>query len=241
VIEVLRTILALQKIDLRIRELEIKREELPKPVKIKEKELTELKNRAAELTERTSTCSSQTSLTESSLIEEREKLKKWEKRLNDIKTPREAMAMQREVETQKRTVKELEEKALILMEDAEKLKHEQEENNGRVTVLDAEYAVEKKELDGQIGEIEQKIAGEKKLRDVITPKIERHTLSRYEQIKPRRQGLVIVPIVEHRCSGCNMAVPPQQYNTIMADRSMEFCNSCQRILYLEETKESAKE
>ena len=36
------------------------------------------------------------------------------------------------------------------------------------------------------------------------------------------------------CGGCNMNLPPQVINEIMMKKNLIFCESCARILYIEE-------
>jgi predicted nucleic acid-binding Zn-ribbon protein len=63
-------------------------------------------------------------------------------------------------------------------------------------------------------------------------------MKKYSTIKMRR-GLALVPVRNGTCAGCNMNVPPLNYNTIQRGNSIEMCGNCNRIIYwdklLEET------
>lgn len=233
-IDLLRDFISLQEVDSRIHELESQAEAIPEPYRELKLQRDQITDKIEQLRTELVEFESKQSDKDSSLQEEREKVKKWEKRLVDIQTPREAMAMQREVETQKRINKELEEQALQIMEEIDKVKTELGELLEQRTALEADMAEMKAGLDEKVAEISSRIAEEKKARAKIVPGIDKRVLARYDQIRSRRQGLAVARIVEHRCSGCNMNVPPQQYNDILAGKSLEVCQSCQRILYIAE-------
>jgi predicted nucleic acid-binding Zn-ribbon protein len=57
-------------------------------------------------------------------------------------------------------------------------------------------------------------------------------LARYDRVRGARSGLGIVPAIAGRCNGCNMVVPPQVYNEIVACISLHACPSCHRILFV---------
>src|SRR6266545_2727346 len=121
---------------------------------------------------------------ESLLGMERDKVKKWEGRLGEIRTPREYAALSREIEiAKKRAVAD------------EKL---------------AALAVRR----GEAGKL-------------VDPGL----LAKYENIKRRRAGVAIAPVVGMTCKGCHRNVPPQLAITLQKANSIETCPNCHRIIY----------
>ena len=64
----------------------------------------------------------------------------------------------------------------------------------------------------------------------IEPKI----LSQYERILASRDGLAIVTVKGNSCGGCNMFVPPQVINLIKMYERIITCETCNRMLYINE-------
>jgi predicted nucleic acid-binding Zn-ribbon protein len=62
--------------------------------------------------------------------------------------------------------------------------------------------------------------------------IRRDVLAKYDAIR-RRRGFAVVPAQRGVCMGCNMALPPQLFNTLQRGESIEYCPSCHRIVYFE--------
>src|SRR3989337_908884 len=146
---------------------------------------------------------------ESKLSGNKDKIKKAEVKLFEIKTYREYEALQKEIGDVKKANADLEEDILKEMETLEGLE------------------TEVKEKENTLNEKEKK-----KMVSLINPEI--HTL--YERIR-RRNGVVIVQARNELCTGCNMNIPPQLFNEVLTSKRMIQCPNCQRILYCEETTE----
>jgi predicted nucleic acid-binding Zn-ribbon protein len=75
-------------------------------------------------------------------------------------------------------------------------------------------------------------------RDGIAPKLRPTTLKRYDILRDKRNGSAVVQTINGVCQGCFMTVPPQQFNEIRKGDKLNFCPTCQRILYFEEEAET---
>jgi predicted nucleic acid-binding Zn-ribbon protein len=64
--------------------------------------------------------------------------------------------------------------------------------------------------------------------------VEPSLLSRYENIRRRRAGVALAPVVGMTCKGCNRNVPPQLAITLQRADSIEACPNCHRIIYAAE-------
>ncbi|MBW2734063.1 MAG: hypothetical protein JRH20_16875, partial [Deltaproteobacteria bacterium] len=55
-----------------------------------------------------------------------------------------------------------------------------------------------------------------------------------------RGGIGVVRAAEGACSGCHMRLPPQLYNILQRNETIEQCPNCQRIIYyIPEEEETA--
>ena len=158
-------------------------------------------------------------------------------KMMQVQTGREQTALLKEIEDGKKSVKELEEKAIAVMEEAEGLKSQIEEEtnllNGEKQLVEEEKEKVKVAID--------KINKGKKSKDTERAKqadqVEKRLLKKYNTLRSRRNGLAVANVLNGVCQGCFMALPPQQYNLLLKGDKMLDCPSCQRIIYHEEVAE----
>jgi predicted nucleic acid-binding Zn-ribbon protein len=87
-------------------------------------------------------------------------------------------------------------------------------------------------------ELEKKrAAAEEKMRALDTRRaaavklVDPGLLAKYENIKRRRAGVAIAPVVGMTCKGCHRNIPPQLAITLQRANSIETCPNCHRIIY----------
>jgi predicted nucleic acid-binding Zn-ribbon protein len=110
-----------------------------------------------------------------------------------------------------------------LEERAEWLAEQEEATQGGLAQLDArraEVAERLRQLEARRGEAAR----------AVDPSL----LSRYENIRRRRAGVAVSPVVGMTCRGCNRNVPPQLAITLQRADSIETCPNCHRIIYAAE-------
>lgn len=176
----------------------------------------------------------------SELEDAQARIKDRQNKMMQVQTSREHQALLKEIEDNKRLIKEHEEQLLQLMEQVEQLENEASE-------LENLCKGEKKLLTKQTGEVEKavkKINTRKKTvinkREALAPELRSGTLKRYDILREKRNGNAVVQTVNAVCQGCFMAIPPQQFNEVRKGDKLNFCPTCQRILYFrEEETESA--
>jgi predicted nucleic acid-binding Zn-ribbon protein len=162
---------------------------------------------------------------------ERDKVKKWEGRLGDIKTPREYAALSREIDIAKKTNESQSEQVKELAAQAVAIKKSLDEKGDLLT--EREVAAQ-----GELAELEtRKKAAEERLRALdarraeAARQVDPGLLAKYENIKRRRAGVAVSPVVGMTCKGCHRNIPPQLAITLQRADSVETCPNCQRIIY----------
>jgi predicted nucleic acid-binding Zn-ribbon protein len=93
---------------------------------------------------------------------------------------------------------------------------------------------------GKMNELEEKIAAIRTERDKIAAGVRPDVLKRYGAIRMRR-GLAVVAVRSGTCTGCNMNMPPQLYNTLQRGTSLETCPYCHRMIYWDELMKEQKD
>jgi predicted nucleic acid-binding Zn-ribbon protein len=56
-------------------------------------------------------------------------------------------------------------------------------------------------------------------------------LAKYENIKRRRAGVAVSPVVGSTCKGCHRNIPPQLSIVLQRADTIETCPNCHRIIY----------
>ncbi len=230
-LETLKALVDLQEIDIRIRDLEKDRQQIPARmeeidglISTKKDELAEEQNQLdeAEMARR---------MLESDLRAEKEKIKKWEARLNEIKSNRDYQALSREIEAARKANLGIEDEILRKMQDIEDLKTSIAQKEDDLAQLESGLSGERAELQKKLDSLNADIAKEDEVRSVAKEKVSGRWYRQYDTIRKRRDGLAVVGVLDEHCQGCNMGIPPQLYNVVIKSEELVLCPFCHRILF----------
>jgi hypothetical protein len=84
------------------------------------------------------------------------------------------------------------------------------------------------------GEIEGRMVQAVEARAEAAKKVRAPMLARYERIRRGRTPVVLFPLRQDACAHCNTAVPLQRRQFILQGQSIEACEGCGVLLYVEE-------
>ncbi|MEW5855318.1 MAG: C4-type zinc ribbon domain-containing protein [Myxococcota bacterium] len=165
---------------------------------------------------------------------DRDKQRKWEVRLEELKTGREFAALSREVEGLKRSMTESQERVQALSGEIEETRKKAKDVEQKLKAADQALSDEKKSVQDTLKEHEVNIGKERENRGRITTQLPANLVKRYEQLLQKRQGVAVVPAKEGGvCKGCNMGLPPQMFIRVQRGETVEQCPACNRMLYWE--------
>ncbi len=162
---------------------------------------------------------------------ERDKVKKWEGRLGEIRTPREYAALSREIDIAKKTNDGQSEQLKELTAQAELLRKNVETKEEELSDREAAAQAEVEAIEKAKAADEEKVRVLDARRAEAVKQVDPGLLSKYENIKRRRAGIAIAPVVGMTCKGCHRNIPPQLAITLQRADSIETCPSCHRIIY----------
>lgn len=161
-------------------------------------------------------------------------------RIKKIKTNKEYLALQREIDLAKKRKSDIEEQLLNLMDKIEKKASEKERIQKS---FDADRVIlddKKDKLLDQMKEL-QTVLEEYKGKDVkLRSIVDRSLLSKYDRIRQGKKGLAIVECSDGVCKGCHMHIPPQLYNELVRGDRLIVCPACQRILFISDNNETVE-
>jgi predicted nucleic acid-binding Zn-ribbon protein len=168
---------------------------------------------------------------ESLLAMERDKVKKWEGRLGEIRTPREFAALSREIDIAKKTNDGQSEQVRELTAQAAEIKKSIDAKEELLSEREAAAQAETEELAKARAAADERMKALEARRAAAVKVVDPGLLAKYENIKRRRAGVAVAPVVGMTCKGCNRNIPPQLAITLQRANSIETCPNCHRIIY----------
>ncbi len=235
----IRILLDIQKLDLEIRDIKEKEEEIPRYIKEGEekvKHAEEEVNRLHKEIERTLVKRKEKEL---ELESNQETIRKYQLQLYQVKTNKEYASLLHEIEDLKRKNSLLEDEIIELMEKAES--GEELMKNEKDNLIRLKEELEKRKEEGR-KKLEILRKREKELKEKknnLAREIDAMLLSRYERLIQNR-GTALAEIRDETCGGCHLELPPQVLNEVKGGKKLVTCERCSRILYWTETEEEGE-
>lgn len=235
--EQLDALVKLAHIDVSARDLESELAEAPRRLEENQANLKQLQGLLAAEQKQVEEAQKLLSAQEEEMKEQTQALARSKSKSAKARTMREIEAVERELETIRRTIRDREEerarlKAAIEQRSAMLTQHEKELEELATFVSNEEQAI-RAGIERLEAERNRVSAG----RNEVVAKIPAVLLKRYELIRSRRGGSAVAKLNGDTCGGCFMVLPPQQSNSIRRGETLEQCPRCQRFLYAVEEAE----
>jgi uncharacterized protein len=237
VLEELAALIRLAQIDISTRDLEAELEQAPVRLKENQADLKRLQDLLDAERKQVEEAIGLLEAQEEEIKDQSQSLARSKSKSAKARTMREIEAVERELETVRRSIREREEERERLKTAIEQRKAILAQHERELEELAAFAAAEEKatveRIDRLTVEKSEVLSGRK---DAVT-KISPIILRRYELIRSRRGGAAAAPLKEDTCSGCFMILPPQLANAIRIGETLEQCPRCSRFLYPAESGE----
>ena len=237
--EKLKALEELQQVDLKIRDLSTEAEKHPARLRQIEAERNQARANLDAMRGRIADNERARRQNEQLLQLEKEKVRKWESRLNELKTPREYAALARELDIAKKTNQTADEEIKRLALEHGDVKKQIEAAEQALGEKEAVVAREgediKSVLDGLQGRMSELETERKRLVELC----DRSLVGRYERIRKQRGGLAVVPVVAGTCKGCQRNIPPQMANNLLTGTEILSCPNCHRFIYAADNEQEA--
>ena len=162
-------------------------------------------------------------------------VKRLQGQLFQVKTNKEYSAMQREIETLKANNSLLEEIILKAFEEIDGAAQVRQREQRLLAEQQERLRRERQRIEQELAALADQIAQREQRRQTVLPEVPRPALATYERILGIRDGLALVPLMNESCGGCHRRLPPQVINQVYLKADLVTCESCNRILYSDET------
>ena len=161
-----------------------------------------------------------------------ETIEKFEAHMKRVNTQKEYIAAKKQVDEARKLNEKLQNEILELRVKQEELTpklKDQQEQHARVAEeyrkVEAQMLQEQSALQAQLKEEEGALRRESSA--VAAP-----VLPYYERLTKGGRFPAIVPVHNGKCTGCNIALPPQTFNQLLAKNGTLFtCPNCRRVIY----------
>jgi len=229
--EKLKALEELQQVDLKIRDLSIEAEKHPARLRQIEAERNQAKTHLDTTRGRLADNERARRQNEQLLQLEKDKVRKWESRLNELKTPREYAALARELDIAKKTNQTADEEIKRLAGEYGDVRKQVESAEQALAERDAVVAREGEEIKSVLDGVQGRMAVLEAERKRLVELCDRSLVSKYERIRKQRGGVAVVPVVAGTCKGCQRNIPPQMANNLLTGTEIMSCPNCHRFIY----------
>ena len=237
--EKLKALEDLQKIDLKIRDLSAEAEKHPARLKQIELDRTQAKSALDSTRGKLADNERARRQNEQLLQIERDKVRKWESRLNELKTPREYAALARELDIAKKTNQTADEEIKRLAGEYAEVRKQVDAAEQGLAEKEAVVAREGAEIKGVLDGLQRRMVELEAERKRLVELCDRSLVSKYERIRKQRGGVAVAPVVGGTCKGCQRNIPPQMANNLLTGTEILSCPNCHRFIYAAEEPEAA--
>ncbi|MEJ7607554.1 MAG: C4-type zinc ribbon domain-containing protein [Bryobacteraceae bacterium] len=160
-----------------------------------------------------------------------QKISKLKDQTLQAKNNEQYRAFQNEIDYCQAEIGKCEEKIILLMTASETL-------DSAVKLAEASLDEEKRKVESEKDHarkrtaedqefLRQAIAERAQVVQAVDPKLLKH----YDRIRNRYKGVAIADATKGRCTACNMALRPQFFQDLKKAETLQFCESCGRIVY----------
>jgi len=229
----LSPLIDLQKLDLRITEINEIRRKIPERLNTAEvplREATQLLNDTKAASE---AAIKERRAHEKDLEAHEAHTEKMKSHAASLKTNKEYQAHLFEVELANKKRGDFEERILLAMDKVDQLQKTIKELQEKKTTLEKVFTGEKQGLDARDKELATELAQLELRHREAAGRIEKGLLDRYNQVKASRKDQPLAAVRDGICAGCRLQIPPQLIAQVKRSDDLQICPYCRRMLYWE--------
>lgn len=221
-------------LDGKIRDLREKEKTLPAKANAAKAKAEELNTRLKNLETKHSDTLLRRRQADLDLQNERNNLRKWESRADQIRGDREYAALMSEIGGLKRSISNIETRIIDDMQILEDTEKEIAQVKTRAAAASSEATEEWNSVSTELAEVAKSVELLFGARTKILASLPTSLSKRYEMVASKRAGVGIALVKKEVCQGCMRTVPPELANRVAKAEVIEQCPYCQRFLVTEE-------
>ena len=226
--------LALQELDMRIRNLKLRLSMLP----VEKEKLSSENIKEQEAMKEAKTKMQKTELEikqiEAAIQKENSEILRFQGQSIMVKKNEEYKALMSEIEKCKTRISDIESKQIEAWDQLEKDKDIFKEHEKNFSERSKSIQSELKELDQLGTDLKEEIEKIKSGRSALQAKVDPEMLSDYTRLLNGKRGAPLVKVNQENCGNCHLKLTPQTIN-IARKGVMARCDNCSHMLYVDDT------
>ncbi|MBI4186071.1 MAG: hypothetical protein HY530_01010 [Chloroflexi bacterium] len=147
-----------------------------------------------------------------------------------IKSPKELGNLQHEADLLKAQRRQLEDKALEIMEQVEQAASKIEVAGSRLKDLEAEWRQQQQQLSAEVARLEDILSQLRRKWEMLSAAISPPAVELYNELK-RQKGQPVARVEQGMCRGCRISLPTSEVQQAKSGNLVQ-CSNCGRILFL---------
>jgi uncharacterized protein len=177
---------------------------------------------------------------ETAIQDLQQRISKYRDQSLEVKTNEQYKALLHEIQFAEQDIRINEDRILELMVNAEAREKDVRAAERELKEETAEIEKEKADARRRTAEDEKQLTEWNAKRDGLRSGVDADLLRQYDRVSKHR-GTGISEARDHKCMACQVMLRPQTYNEIRTGKEVVFCDSCQRILYYDASREKPVE
>jgi uncharacterized protein len=149
-----------------------------------------------------------------------------------IHNPKELQDIQKEIETRKKLLSNLEEKQLEAMINLEEIEAEKKACEGSLNEAQASAIQQKASLAGERDLLLKNKNNLENEKSAISTSISGDNIEIYNRLRQQKKGLAVSAIEDAACACCGSDLRPEEMQLAYSKNNLYYCNSCGRILFV---------
>jgi len=231
-LEAIEKLLALQDRDQRLRTLRLELQGLPGEITSKQKLIADSALRLEAARSRAKAIEVEKKTLEVEANSKREQINRYKGQQLQTRKNEEYTALSHEIANAEKLISSIEDKEIVLMEEAESLAPQ-------ITAAEKTCTEEKARYEGQIALLREKeinlkvrIEDLEKNRPVMLAGIDEDLLETYQRLFDTKNARAVVAVDHDICGGCHMKITAQTSLALRSGKEITSCPQCGRILHL---------
>ncbi len=229
--EKIKILISLQDCDIRMRDIQIKEEEVPNKIQRLKEKLATVEDQLEEEANRLEAFTHDRRQAEQEIGEVENRLKKSNIKLSNIKSNKEYQAALKEIDDLNREKLLWEDRVIDILEQVEELETKYATNREKVEETRQQFELDHNEILKILKTLNRNLNKIKKKRVRFAKAVDPNLLKRYDSLRAHKGGIGVSPVIKGVCQTCHLDIPPQEFNELIRGDKLMTCPNCTRIIY----------
>lgn len=234
----LENLCLIQKLDLRIKDLEQEISKIPIEIERHRQELLKEENAWESAKAKVEAFDKERREKERELNLTETKLDKYNSQLLSVKTNKEYTAVLHEIDQAKDEISNIEEDILQILDQTEEIEKYLKEEKLKIEQKRKVFDEEKTRIEARLAKLKEDrdaLAVERKKNE---GNLDKNLKMEYQKLCQARKGIAVARARDGSCVGCNIMLMPQLFQEIKnSEDKIFYCPNCHRILFYKEEKD----